>query len=118
VNRKQRRELTKGDKNSQIQKIAEADRALKQQAMNIDKCIVDKGKEFASAVVQTEFMAIARDTLHTDLKATDEQIAIFEEKFKERFTKRLEGLGNDNENKEDDATPKAENTSAEEADKQ
>ena len=90
----------KGDLETRAQRIEDGEKAvrehvqqLKNKIANFDQQVIEKGKEFASAVIQVEYMPIVRDVLHTDLKASDEQIAIFEEKFMDRFKKRLEGLG-------------------------
>lgn len=95
MNRKQRRLLNKGDLETRKSKIDEADKVLRQKEQAMNNAIVIRGKEYASYIVQSELLPIIRDVLHVDLKASDEQIALFEEKFKARFSKRVESLGKD-----------------------
>ena len=97
MNRKQRRQLNKGDLETRKNKLEDADKALRQKEQYINQMIVSQGKEYASYIVQTELMPIIRDVLHINLKVSDEQITIFEEAFKKKFSKRVEGLGIANE---------------------
>lgn len=97
MNRKGRRLLNKGDLDTRAQRIENSEKSIRENISNFDDLVLKKGKEFASMVIQKEMLPIIRDVLHSDLKASDEQIAIFETKFKDRFSKRLEGLGNKNE---------------------
>lgn len=104
MNRAQRRNLVKGDIETRVQRIKDAenelrrrldaaDKEIERRMKAIDDAIIQKGKEFASEVIQIEYMPIVRDVLYKDLKANEEKITIFEEKFMERFKKRLEELG-------------------------
>jgi hypothetical protein len=92
LNRKDRRSLNKGDLNTRSERINQAEKNLRERLDHIDREVVHQGKMFASAVIQQEYMPMIRDVLHFDLKASDEQIAIFEEKFNERMKKRLDSM--------------------------
>ena len=97
MNRRDRRHLNKGDVNTQKERVLESDKFLRQKEQAMNQYIINQGKQFASTVIQMEFMPIVRDVLSKDLKCNDEQIAMFEEAFKKKFDSRLEGIGKNNE---------------------
>lgn len=97
MNRKERRSLnnSKGGLDARAGRVENAEKIFQQKLRNFDNLVIEKGKEFASAIITMEIMPIMRDVMHYDLNATDEQIAIFEEQYMQRFQKRMEGLGKD-----------------------
>jgi hypothetical protein len=68
------------------------ERELKEKHANIDKASMSNGRNIAGLVLTYEFMPIVRDVLAFDLKCDEERIALFEKRFEERKSARLDNL--------------------------